>query len=49
MWIDLSKEGLDEKIILRKDGTAVYMTQDIGTILFKDTMILIFKYGLHCW
>ena len=29
VWIDLSKEGLDEKIILRKDGTAVYMTQDI--------------------
>ena len=31
VWIDLSKEGLDEKIILRSDGTAVYMTQDIGT------------------
>ena len=33
VWIDLSKEGLDEKIILRADGTAVYMTQDIGTAL----------------
>ena len=33
VWIDLSKEGLDEKIILRKDGTAVYMTQDIGTAI----------------
>jgi len=31
VWIDLSKEGLDEKILLRSDGTAVYMTQDIGT------------------
>ena len=33
VWIDLSKDGLDEKIILRKDGTAVYMTQDIGTAI----------------
>ena len=33
VWIDLSKEGLDEKIILRADGTAVYMTQDIGTAI----------------
>jgi arginyl-tRNA synthetase len=31
VWIDLSKEGLDEKVLLRSDGTAVYMTQDIGT------------------
>lgn len=30
-WVDLTKEGLDEKIVLRSDGTAVYMTQDIGT------------------
>jgi len=33
VWIDLSAEGLDEKIILRSDGTAVYMTQDIGTAI----------------
>lgn len=33
VWIDLSEEGLDEKILLRADGTAVYMTQDIGTAL----------------
>ena len=33
VWIDLSSEGLDEKIILRSDGTAVYMTQDIGTAI----------------
>ena len=33
VWIDLSDEGLDEKIILRADGTAVYMTQDIGTAI----------------
>ncbi len=36
--IDLSKEGLDEKIVLRSDGTSVYMTQDIGTAIerFKE-------------
>jgi arginyl-tRNA synthetase len=31
VWIDLTDEGLDRKIVLRSDGTAVYMTQDIGT------------------
>ena len=31
VWIDLTSEGLDEKLVLRSDGTAVYMTQDIGT------------------
>ena len=31
VWADLSKEGLDEKLLLRADGTSVYMTQDIGT------------------
>ena len=31
VWCDLTNEGLDEKIVLRADGTAVYMTQDIGT------------------
>lgn len=38
VWIDLTKEGLDEKLVLRSDGTAVYMTQDIGTAIdrFKD-------------
>ena len=35
VWIDLSLEGLDQKIILRADGTAVYMTQDIGTALMR--------------
>ena len=30
-WIDLTEDGLDEKLLLRSDGTAVYMTQDIGT------------------
>jgi len=33
VWIDLTDEGLDRKIVLRSDGTAVYMTQDIGTAL----------------
>ena len=31
VWIDLTADGLDRKIVLRSDGTAVYMTQDIGT------------------
>ena len=33
VWIDLTSDGLDEKILLRSDGTAVYMTQDIGTAI----------------
>lgn len=33
VWIDLTEEGLDEKIVLRSDSTAVYMTQDIGTAI----------------
>jgi len=33
VWCDLTDEGLDEKIVLRSDGTAVYMTQDIGTAI----------------
>lgn len=33
VWIDLTGEGLDRKIVLRSDGTAVYMTQDIGTAI----------------
>ncbi|MAI23362.1 MAG: arginine--tRNA ligase [Crocinitomicaceae bacterium] len=35
VWIDLSDEGLDEKLLLRNDGTAVYMTQDIGTAITR--------------
>lgn len=31
VWIDLTDEGLDEKLVLRSDGTSVYMTQDLGT------------------
>ena len=33
VWIDLTEDGLDEKIVLRADGTAVYITQDIGTAI----------------
>ena len=38
VWADLTQEGLDEKLLLRSDGTSVYMTQDIGTakLLFQD-------------
>lgn len=38
IWVDLTADGLDEKILLRSDGTSVYMTQDIGTAIlrFKD-------------
>ncbi|WP_339686573.1 arginine--tRNA ligase [uncultured Nonlabens sp.] len=33
VWIDLTEDGLDRKIVLRSDGTSVYMTQDIGTAI----------------
>lgn len=38
VWADLTDEGLDQKLLLRSDGTSVYMTQDIGTakLRFKD-------------
>jgi len=35
VWADLSSEGLDEKLLLRSDGTAVYMTQDLGTAVMR--------------
>jgi len=35
-WCDLSDEGLDEKLVLRSDGTAVYITQDIGTAIQRS-------------
>jgi arginyl-tRNA synthetase len=35
VWIDLTEDGLDQKILLRSDGTAVYMTQDIGTAILR--------------
>lgn len=34
-WIDLTNEGLDKKVLLRKDGTSVYITQDIGTAIAR--------------
>ena len=41
VWADLTEDGLDEKILLRSDGTSVYMTQDIGTakLRFNDYKI----------
>ena len=41
VWADLTKEGLDEKLLLRSDGTSVYMTQDIGTakLRYEDFLI----------
>ncbi len=35
VWIDLTAEGLDQKLVLRKDGTSVYITQDMGTAQLK--------------
>ncbi len=35
VWIDLTNDGLDEKVVLRKDGTAMYITQDIGTAILR--------------
>ena len=42
VWIDLTEEGLDEKLLLRADGTSVYMTQDLGTALkrLEDVPVL---------
>ena len=36
VWCDLTEDGLDEKLVLRSDGTAVYMTQDIGTAVQRS-------------
>jgi len=50
VWIDLTQEGLDRKIVLRSDGTAVYMTQDIGTAIqrvkdFPDVGGMVYTVG----
>ncbi|NNK21500.1 MAG: arginine--tRNA ligase [Flavobacteriaceae bacterium] len=50
VWIDLTDDGLDEKIVLRSDGTAVYMTQDIGTAIqrvkdFPDITGMVYTVG----
>ncbi|WP_297761905.1 arginine--tRNA ligase [uncultured Muriicola sp.] len=50
VWIDLTDEGLDEKIVLRSDGTAVYITQDIGTAIqrvrdFPDINGMVYTVG----
>ncbi|SFI56060.1 arginine--tRNA ligase [Halpernia frigidisoli] len=49
VWCDLSEEGLDEKLLLRSDGTSVYMTQDLGTAVqrFKENSLqkLIYTVG----
>ena len=37
VWVDLTDEGLDEKLLLRSDGTSVYMTQDLGTARLRYT------------
>lgn len=37
VWIDLTEEGLDEKLVLRGDGTSVYITQDLGTTELKNS------------
>lgn len=39
IWVDLTDEGLDQKILLRSDGTSVYITQDIGTALVREEEI----------
>jgi arginyl-tRNA synthetase len=35
IWVDLTQDGLDQKVLLRSDGTSVYMTQDIGTAILR--------------
>ena len=36
VWVDLTEEGLESKLLLRRDGTSIYMTQDIGTTVIKQ-------------
>ncbi len=36
VWVDLTADGLDQKVLLRSDGTSVYMTQDIGTAILRS-------------
>lgn len=50
VWIDLTEDGLDEKLVLRSDGTSVYMTQDIGTAIqrvkdFPDVGGMVYTVG----
>lgn len=50
VWIDLTPDGLDEKLVLRSDGTSVYMTQDIGTAIqrvkdFPDVGGMVYTVG----
>ena len=50
IWCDLSDDGLDEKIVLRADGTAVYITQDIGTAIqriidFPEVSSIVYTVG----
>lgn len=50
VWIDLTTDGLDEKLVLRSDGTSVYMTQDIGTAIqrvkdFPDVGGMVYTVG----
>lgn len=40
IWIDLTDDGLDEKLLLRADGTSVYMTQDLGTAVLRYNTFL---------
>lgn len=50
VWIDLTPDGLDEKLVLRKDGTSVYITQDLGTAVqrvkdFPDVGGMVYTVG----
>lgn len=44
LWIDLSAEKLDDKLLLRADGTSVYMTQDLGTAIIREEEFSCEKY-----
>lgn len=44
VWIDLTADGLDQKLLLRGDGTSVYMTQDIGTAVLRNEELHCSKY-----
>ena len=46
VWIDLTHDGLDEKLLLRSDGTSVYITQDLGTIIQRSHE---YKFNRHVY
>ncbi len=49
VWADMRDKGLDEKVLLRSDGTSVYITQDIGTAQVRQHRLCPGQDGLRSW